>query len=157
MKIRDQVVMILATGFYTGKAPVAPGTFGSLPGLLLCWAISGISVAVTLIVVFGLIGMAVWVADQAERLLDSKDPGCIVIDEIAGMLVTLVGIPFAWHTALSGFVVFRVLDITKPFPIRALERRLKGGVGVVADDVAAGLIGNLVLRMGYAVIGNGFI
>ena len=78
----------------------------------------------------------------------------IRVNEVAGMLVTLVGIPFAWHSALSGFVVFRVLDITKPFPIRFLERRLTGGVGVVADDVAAGLIGNLLLRIGYALLGD---
>ena len=145
MNFRNQVVDFLATGFYIGKVPVAPGTFGSLPGLLLCWAISGIPASVAAVVGILLIGLAIWVSNEAEKLYGSKDPGSIVIDEIAGMFVTMFGLPFFWKTAAAGFIVFRVLDIIKPFPIRQLEKRLPGGVGVVADDVAAGLMGNILL------------
>ena len=91
--------------------------------------------------------VAIWVSDQAEKLLEKRDPGCIVIDEIAGLLVTFVGIEFSAMTALCGFVVFRGFDIVKPFPIGYLEKRIRGGTGVVVDDVLAGLFGNLVIRV----------
>ncbi len=90
---------------------------------------------------------AIRVAGEAEKLLNTKDPGCIVIDEIAGMMVTFLGLPFDMVTALAGFLLFRVFDILKPFPIRLLERRLPGGLGVVMDDVAAGVCANVVLRI----------
>jgi phosphatidylglycerophosphatase A len=90
---------------------------------------------------------AVWIADAAEKILEQNDPGCIVIDEIAGMVVALVGLPFNPITVVIGFIIFRILDIFKPFPIRDLDKRIPGGLGVVADDVAAGIITNLLLRI----------
>lgn len=153
MNFRNQVVMFLATGFYLGKIPVAPGTFGSLPGLLLCWALSGISASAAVVVGLLLIVLAVWISHEAEKLLGSKDPGSIVIDEIAGMFVTFFGLAFTWKTAIAGFVVFRILDIAKPFPVRQLERKLPGGVGVVADDLVAGLMANIMLRIIFALTG----
>jgi len=104
------------------------------------------------VVVFA--GCAVIVADAAEKLLNEKDPGSIVIDEIAGMMVTLAGLPFNGVTVVSGFIIFRILDITKPFPIRAIERRLNGGTGVVLDDLAAGVMGNILLRLILSLTGN---
>lgn len=92
-------------------------------------------------------GVAVFVADAAEKLLSAKDPGSIVIDEIAGMMVTLAGLPFNAVVVVSGLIIFRILDITKPFPIRAIERRLNGGTGVVMDDLVAGVMGNILLRL----------
>lgn len=153
MNFRNQVVMFLATGFYFGKMPFAPGTFGTLPGLLLCWAISGIPASAAIVVGTMLLALAVWISNEAEKLLESKDPGSIVIDEMAGMFVTLFGLAFSWKTALAGFVIFRILDILKPFPVRQLERKLKGGVGIVADDVMAGLMGNIILRIIMAATG----
>ena len=98
-------------------------------------------------VIVAVIALAVWLANSSEKLLGRKDPGCIVIDEIAGMLVTLAGLPFTFFTAATGFVLFRILDIFKPFPIRMLERRVPGGAGIVIDDIVAGIIGNIALRM----------
>jgi phosphatidylglycerophosphatase A len=89
---------------------------------------------------------AVCIADAAEKILKQNDPGCIVIDEIAGMMVTLIGLPVSPITLVSGFIIFRILDILKPFPIRNIDKRIPGGLGVVADDVAAGIIANLLLR-----------
>jgi phosphatidylglycerophosphatase A len=89
---------------------------------------------------------AVYIADVAEKILKQNDPGRIVIDEIAGMMVTLTGLPFNPTTIVFGFILFRILDILKPFPIRYLDKRISGGLGVVADDVAAGIIANLLLR-----------
>jgi phosphatidylglycerophosphatase A len=89
-------------------------------------------------------------AHEAEIILKSEDPGCIVIDEIAGMLVTLIGLPFNMISVLTGFLIFRILDIWKPYPIRFIERKLSGGVGIVMDDIVAGILGNIILRVSFS-------
>ena len=147
MKLRDDVVMFLATGFYIGNIPFAPGTVGSLIGLLPCFALAGISMAAAMLCILLFIFLAAGIADAAEKILKQNDPGCIVIDEIAGMMVTLFGLPFNPITVVSGFIIFRILDILKPFPIRNLDKRIPRGLGVVADDVAAGIIANILLRI----------
>ena len=154
MQIRRQGVLFLATGGYLGKIPAAPGTFGSLLGLPLAWLFSRLPAAGEIAAVLLFAAGAVWVSAEAEALLGRTDPGSIVIDEVAGMLVTFLLIPMTIGSAAIGFVAFRVLDITKPFPIRFLERKLSGGVAVVADDLAAGCAANLVIR-GLAMLGAG--
>ncbi|MBW1748297.1 MAG: phosphatidylglycerophosphatase A, partial [Deltaproteobacteria bacterium] len=94
---------------------------------------------------------AIWIAREAEIILKAEDPGCIVIDEMAGMLVTLIGLPFNMIYVFSGFIIFRILDIWKPYPIRFLERKLSGGVGIVMDDIVAGILGNIILRVSFGV------
>ena len=89
---------------------------------------------------------AIWIASEAEKILKTEDPGCIVIDEIAGIILTLSGLPFNITSVTAGFLVFRALDIWKPYPIRFLENKLSGGIGIVLDDVAAGILSNLILR-----------
>ena len=147
MKLRDKAVIFLATGFYIGNLPFAPGTFGSLIGLPLSFAIAGMSLAPAMLCILIFSLFAIYIADAAEKLLKQKDPGCIVIDEIAGMTATLIGLPFNLITVVIGFIVFRILDILKPFPIRNLDNRIPGGLGVVADDLAAGIFANLLLRI----------
>ena len=147
MKFRDEAVLFLATGFYIGNIPFAPGTFGTVLGLPLCFVLAGLKLPLAIVCTVLFIAIAVWVANDAEKLLKKKDPGCIVIDEIAGMAVTLVGLPFNLTTALIGFIIFRILDILKPFPIRSLDKRISGGVGIVIDDVVAGIFANLLLRI----------
>ena len=127
--------------------PFAPGTFGTLPGLPICWLLSRIDLSITVFLIFLTIPIAIWISGKAEQILGKKDPGCIVIDEIVGMIVALAGLPFNAITVGLGFVIFRLLDITKPFPISFLERRFKGGTGIVLDDVAAGIIANITLRI----------
>ena len=144
---RQAAVMFLATGCYVGRIPVAPGTFGSLLAIIPCFLLSGLPLAVTFGIIIIFIGLAVWVADAAEKILKAQDPGCIVIDEVAGMMMTLAGLPFDVLTVVSGFIVFRILDIIKPFPIRTAERHFSGGTGVVLDDVIAGLMANVLLRV----------
>ena len=146
MKSRDEAVLFLATGFYIGNIPFAPGTFGTLIGLPLCFMLGRIALAPAILCALIFIFLAVWIADKAEKILKKDDPGCIVIDEIAGMMVALIGLPFNLATAVTGFILFRALDILKPVPIRNLDKRIPGGLGVVADDVAAGIIANLILR-----------
>jgi len=147
MNFGEKAVMLLATGFYVGNVPLAPGTLGSLIGLPLCFLLAGIQLPPAIILAVLFIGFAVWIAHAAEKTLKKKDPGCIVIDEVAGMVVTLIGLPFNLTTAVIGFIIFRILDILKPFPIRTLDKRLPGGIGIVADDVVAGIFANIFIRI----------
>jgi len=144
---KNSIALYLATGCKSGYAPVAPGTAGSLAALLPCWVLSLLPLSVSVIFLVAFIVLAVWAAELAENMLGQKDPGCIVIDEFAGMMITLIGIHFTWQSALAGFLIFRVMDILKPFPIRYLERTIPGGAGVVMDDVAAGVAAHIVLNL----------
>lgn len=142
-----RLAILVATAGYTGYFPFAPGTVGSAVGLALFAAIrwfdrplaeAAAAAAVALV--------GVWAAREAERHWDRKDPGAIVIDEVAGMLVTLLAVPVSWPGAIVGFLVFRAYDIVKPFGARQCER-LPGGYGVMTDDLVAGLYGNLTMRV----------
>lgn len=140
-------VFYLASGFKSGCSPLAPGTVGSVAALFPCWILSLFPLSFSAIFLIAFITLAIWIAEIAEKSSGQKDPGFIVIDEIAGMMVTLLGIHFTWKSALAGLVIFRIIDIFKPFPIRYLERTMPGGAGVVLDDVAAGIAANLILRL----------
>ena len=155
MKFRERAVFFVATGFLVGTVPFAPGTFGSLIGLPVCFFLSRLSLLQSVICILVFILFAIGIASAAEKIIKQKDPGQIVIDEIAGLMVTLAGLPFNLKTALAGFVIFRVFDILKPFPIRILEKEVGGGSGIVLDDVLAGVYGNLVIRLGIYIAGMG--
>ncbi len=154
MNFKGKMILFFATGGYVGKIPFAPGTFGSMLGVVVCFALSRISLSVASVIAIALILLAVWASEFAERLLEKKDPGCVVIDEIAGMVVTLIGIPFNLVTAIGGFILFRLLDVVKPQPVRFFQDNLSGGGGVVMDDVAAGIIANIILQCIYLMISN---
>ena len=147
MKFCEHAVLSLATGFYIGRVPFAPGTFGTLIGLPLCLLISRLPFGLSVVCVALFIGCAIGLASAAEKIIQQKDPGQIVIDEIAGFLVVFVGLPFNVYSAVLGFILFRGFDIFKPFPIRLLERKVSGGSGIVIDDVIAGLYAHLILRL----------
>jgi phosphatidylglycerophosphatase A len=134
-----------ATALGVGYAPVAPGTFGSAAGLLL-WSVlpsSPVAQAFALVIVTAL---GWWSATVAERHFGRGDPGQVVIDEVAGMLVTLFLVPVGWAGALLAFLLFRLADIVKPYPANRLER-LPGGAGIMADDIMAGVYANVALRL----------
>jgi phosphatidylglycerophosphatase A len=141
------VALFLATGCKTGYSPIVPGTAGSLVALLPCSVLSLLPLNISVIVLMAFIVLAVWAAEISESMIGQKDPGCIVIDEIAGMMITLIGVHFTWQSVTAGFIIFRILDILKPFPIRYLERTIPGGAGVVMDDVAAGIAAHIVLQI----------
>jgi phosphatidylglycerophosphatase A len=146
MKFGERAVLFVATGFFIGSVPLAPGTFGSLIGLPVCFFLSRLNFLQSVVWILILILFAIAIASAAEKILKQKDPGQIVIDEIAGLAVTLAGVPFNLKTVLAGFIIFRAFDILKPFPIRLLEKRVGGGTGVVLDDVLAGVYANLGVR-----------
>ena len=152
MHFKDRSVLFLATGCFVGYAPAAPGTLGSVIALPICYLLSRWHVGTGVIFTVLFIVVSIWIAHRAEKLLGAKDPGCIVIDEIAGMLVTFVSIPFHPVSAIGGFVLFRGFDIAKPFPIRWAERRLSGGAGIVMDDIIAGVFANILLRIFLIII-----
>ena len=147
MNSKQKLVLILATGGYIGHLPIAPGTFGSLPGLLICLGISGIDLGYAILFTLLFLGLAMIIAQQAKELIGGRDPSSIVIDEIAGMVVTLLGIPLTPFSLVLGFLVFRAFDILKPFPIHFLDQKVPGGAGIVLDDVIAGVYGNILIRI----------
>jgi phosphatidylglycerophosphatase A len=147
MNFKQKSVMFLATGCYIGNISFAPGTFGSVLGLLLCFFLSKIDFSIAVLLTLIFILCAIWIANEAEKILEAEDPGCIVIDEIAGIILTLSGLPFNITSVTLGFLIFRALDIWKPYPIRLLENKFSGGIGIVLDDVAAGILSNFILRI----------
>jgi len=142
-----RLAVFLATVAYCGYFPIAPGTIGSAAGLvvyLLVWWTRSPIVEVALIA--GIFLAGTWAATHAERYFGAIDPGQVVIDEVLGMLVTLAFIRAGWSAALAGFVLFRIMDIVKPYPANRLEK-YHGGFGIMADDAMAGVYANLCLRI----------
>ena len=145
---------MLSSWFGVGRLPKAPGTFGSLAALPVVLLMSGLGPVVGAVFLVVFVGLAIRAAAITEQVLGQRDPGVIVVDEVAGMLVALYLLPATWGFLAGGFFLFRLFDIVKPFPIRRLER-LPGGAGVVLDDVLAGVFANLALRIGVSVWGGG--
>lgn len=134
----DRIAYMIAIGFGAGKLPKAPGTWGSILGLALAWSLASMPQYIALGVLVLSIALAIWSAERAAQLLQDKDPSCVVSDEIVGCALGLIWVPWSWGTALVGFALFRVFDIWKPWPVSWAER-LPGGLGIVADDLVAGV------------------
>lgn len=141
--------MPIATGLYTGYLPKAPGTWGTLLAFPIHLLLSPLSPALYGISLFIIFCLAVVTSGAAEKILDSKDPGIIVIDEIIGMLIALIGAPDMPGVWLAAFILFRFFDIVKPFPVNWLDTHLNGGLGIVMDDVAAGCYALICLQLYY--------
>lgn len=142
---KGRAALIISTWFGTGLVPRAPGTMGTLAALPAVFLVHAAGPVGGLLIILTFAGAAVWGAGLTEQVLGRTDPGEVVSDEVAGFMVTMYLLPFTWPYLAGGFIVFRLLDILKPFPIRRLER-IPGGAGVVLDDLAAGLLANLILR-----------
>jgi len=145
---------VIATAGGIGLLPLMPGSWGSLAALPCAWAISALAgrpaLATAAVLVFAL---GIWAAAAVTRASGSKDPGFIVVDEVAAQFLVLAVTPLDWRTYLAAFLLFRVFDIAKPWPVRAIERRVSGGLGVMLDDVAAALYAILFLLLGEGVFG----
>jgi len=140
-------ILLLATGFGVGYSPIAPGTLGTLVAIPIYYFLSEIPSPLYEITLVGFFFLSVWVSENAERFFGKKDDQRIVIDEIIGFLITMLWVPKTIPFIIIGFFLFRFFDILKPFPIRRLEKGLKGGYGVVLDDVLAGVYGSIVLHL----------
>ncbi|MBF0447789.1 MAG: phosphatidylglycerophosphatase A [Magnetococcales bacterium] len=146
---REKLALFIATLGGVGTLRRAPGTFGTLATIPLCYGLISLGMTAHL-VGFVFVTMAgTWAAEVAGRVLGQKDPSAVVIDESAGILLTYVGIPLEWTWLLAGFVLFRLFDIWKPWPVGWLDQTVDGGVGVMADDLAAGAYALLILQFFY--------
>ena len=141
------VIIFIATGCYSGYLPKAPGTWGSLVGLAIFFLLHNLSVPVYLAATAAIFLIGLFAAGEAEKIMDRKDPGLVVIDEIAGMLVTMIAAPAAPLIMVLGFILFRIFDILKPFPIRLIDQRIHGGLGIMLDDIVAGLYSLIILQL----------
>jgi phosphatidylglycerophosphatase A len=139
------VVVLFSTGLYTGYSPLVPGTLGTILAIPLFFILSRLSAFSYGLTTVTFLFMATWMSHIAEKTFQKRDSQRIVIDEVGGFLVTMAFLPIAPRTVFVGFLLFRFFDIVKPFPTRRLET-LRGGYGVVADDVMAGIYSNMALR-----------
>ena len=141
---------LLALGFGSGLAPVAPGTFGSLVGLAFALALAPLGLAWNLLAVVVATVAGIWICGESARRLGVHDHPAIVWDEVAGMMIAMLAAPDAWWGAPVAFVLFRIFDIAKPWPIREIDHGMGGGAGIMLDDVLAGLFAALgLLLVGY--------
>jgi phosphatidylglycerophosphatase A len=148
--------MAIATGCWVGMLPKAPGTWGSLFAFLPWLAIRGLSLPLYLATLAAVFVLGFFTAGSAEKILDRPDAGPIVIDEILGMFITLTlapSHPLAW---ILGFILFRIFDITKPFPVSWFDQRIHGGIGIMMDDVIAGLYAFCCLQVIWFFVGKVF-
>lgn len=141
-----RLIMAIATGLGVGYLPKAPGTWGSAVGLLVYYLLHRMPLSSYLLAVGIIMAVGIFAAGSAEKILDRKDPGPVVIDEIVGMLITLIAAPAEPLIWLFGFFVFRFFDIFKPFPVGWIDKNLHGGLGIMLDDVMAGVYSLLVLQ-----------
>jgi phosphatidylglycerophosphatase A len=143
----NRFFLFIATGFGVGYSPIAPGTLGTLVAIPIYYFLSEIPSPLYEITLIGFFFLSVWISEKAEIFFVKKDDQRIVIDEVIGLLITMLWVPKTILFVILGFFLFRFFDILKPFPIRSLEKRLKGGFGVVLDDVVAGIYGNIILQI----------
>ena len=143
-----RVAVLIATGFGVGRLPIAPGTWGSLAALPFAWIIKwlfGWQVLLAAAVLVFFVGW--WAAAHTARLTGVRDDGTIIIDEVVGQWLALLAAPTAIAAYLIGFVLFRIFDITKPWPAQWLDENVHGGLGIMADDVAAGVYAAITLLL----------
>ncbi len=136
---------MIATFFWVGYCPVASGTAATAAGLVVVYLLSAHAFYYLLLLLV-LTGVGILAADHVEKASAQKDPGIVVIDEIVGIMIAMLGIPLSWPTAICGFFLFRALDMFKIYPINKFEA-IPGGMGIMLDDVMAGLYTNIILSI----------
>lgn len=143
----NQLIMAIATGLYAGKIKKAPGTWGSLAAFVPWFFIKDVPIGSYLLILVAVFILGFFVSGTAEKLLDSPDAGCIVIDEFLGMFITLLAAPDSPAAWILGFVLFRIFDIFKPFPVSWFDQHIHGGIGIMMDDVIAGIYALISLQL----------
>lgn len=140
-------IHFISLGFGTGLAPKAPGTFGTLPALVLVWLFAplGVSAYVGVVVLFTLLG--IYLCGATAKAMGEHDAPAIVWDEIAGFMIAMIAVPVSAWSLLVAFLLFRFFDIVKPWPIRWFDRKVDGGLGIMLDDVIAGLFTLVIMHL----------
>lgn len=142
-----KVLALTATCFGIGKIRPAPGTWGTLVAVPFAFFLAKLSPLTVMVVTFALVVFALFCCEAHERFFGAHDSQDVVIDEFVGYLIAVIWLPLTWQSFVFAFILFRFLDITKPLLIGRLDRELKGGVGTLADDVAAGIVANAILQV----------
>lgn len=140
-------IHILSFGFGTGLSPVAPGTMGTLIAIPIFLVLASFSPLIYLLTVIIMFFVGCWASGQTAKALQVHDHPGIVIDEIVGYLITMLFVPITWYWVILGFLLFRLFDIWKPWPISIVDRQVKGGFGIMLDDVLAALYSLLSLHI----------
>jgi phosphatidylglycerophosphatase A len=140
------LIQLAATGFLVGKIRIMPGTFGTLWGLPLVWFLAQGGPVFYMVAAVLLLFVSAVIADLYEQVTSSHDPGEVVIDEVVGYVIAMTWMPLTWQAFAAAFLLFRFFDILKPYPISLIDRRVPGGLGTILDDVAAGLVANVILQ-----------
>ncbi len=143
-------IEFFATAGFAKKFPRGPGTYGTVVAIPLVYLVSQTGPLVYMAITLAITIFAVIISQSYEDLNGTHDPKEVVIDEIAGFFVSMTWLPQTWQSYVLGFILFRVIDIVKPFPISVIDQKVKGGVGVVADDIAAGILTNVILQSAYS-------
>ena len=145
--MKKSIILFLATASYTGYAPKAPGTFGTLWGVVIAYFISGLGPLPQAIIILGILVLSIYVSGEAARIFNQKDPSRVTIDEVSGVLFAFFLIPFTPVNAIFVFLLFRIFDILKPWPASKIDKELGGGAGIVLDDVASGIYVNIIAHI----------
>jgi phosphatidylglycerophosphatase A len=143
--MKNRLTLLIATGLYTGYFPLMPATAGSALGVLILVLVGANLWYQQLLMILPGLAVAIWSAHRAENVFGVKDPGRVVVDEIVGIWISVAFLPINFNILLAGFLIFRVVDVIKPFPARRLAE-LPGGWGIVLDDVVAGIYTNLIIH-----------
>lgn len=141
-----KIALGLSAWFGTGLLPIAPGTFGTLAAVPIAFGLAYLGIGYSAFIIAIVIAVAIWTSGRCQKILGSDDPSVVVIDEVAGFLLTMFLLPPSWLTFGLGFVLFRFFDILKPYPIRKVEK-LRGGLGIVMDDLLAGIYAHFGIRI----------
>jgi phosphatidylglycerophosphatase A len=145
-RLFDKIALVVSIWFGAGLLPGMPGTFGTAGAIPLYLLVNFLHTGYQALFLLILIIVAIWSSHSSERILGRVDPREIVIDEVAGFLLSVIFIPFTLRNLLAGFFLFRFFDILKPPPIKLIEKKVKGGCGIVFDDLVAGIYAHLSLR-----------
>ena len=143
---KGNIVHLLAFGMGAGCSPKAPGTMGTLLAVAVYLLLAGLPLPVYIAILIVVVLVGIWLCGKTARDLGVHDHPGIVWDELAGYLLTMVGAPAGWQWIVAGFLLFRLFDIWKPWPIGWLDRRVGGGLGIMLDDLLAGLFAALCLQ-----------
>ena len=153
MKKRFNLIHWLALGFGSGKSPIAPGTMGTLIAVPIYYGLSFLRLEYYTLVVLFLAAIGIFLCGKTAKDWGAHDHQSIVWDEIVGYLITMIALPVQWSWMLAGFCLFRFFDILKPWPIRWADRQVSGGLGIMLDDILAGIASSLVLHGAWYLLG----
>ena len=151
-KVMTNPIHILAFGFGSGLAPFAPGTFGTLMAIPIYLLMLYLSLPIYLLLVAVVCITGIWICDKSSNMLGVHDHSGIVWDEFAGFLITMIAAPAGWIWIIAGFALFRLFDIWKPWPISWLDKKVEGGLGIMLDDIVAGVYALICLQLIHFVL-----